>query len=144
MCPVFDADGRYIFFTSDRALHPEWDELSLSMVCHDTAMLFAVTLQKDDELPFFKPLVGLCDDDKDDEEAMQKDGDQSDAESHDQNDTDEGQTDTNNANKESCASDAIQPTRIDIDTINKRITFLCLVARMRILSLLKTTFVCDS
>ena len=120
-CPVFDADGRYIFFTSDRALHPEWDELSLSMVCHDTAMLFAVTLQKDDELPFFKPLVGLCDDDKDDEETIQKDRNQSDAESHDQNDTDAGQTDANSANKESSSSDAIQPTKIDIDTINKRI-----------------------
>lgn len=72
-CPVFSRDGSALFFLSNRTLDPEWDDMSLGMSCYDTTQPFAITLEKNTESPFVKPLIhDEADVDKKDENDQQK------------------------------------------------------------------------
>src|SRR5262249_38086775 len=50
--PVFSADGKYLFFTSDREFNPFFGLTEFNHVYRDMARVYFVTLAKETESPF--------------------------------------------------------------------------------------------
>lgn len=55
--PVFDRDGKYIFFLSSRMFMPHWDHLHFNMAFAGSMQPFVMTLKADEESPFMAPLL---------------------------------------------------------------------------------------
>ena len=50
--PVFSADGKYLFFVSDREFTPTYALNDFNHVYQDMSRIFLVTLARDTESPF--------------------------------------------------------------------------------------------
>ncbi len=55
--PVFDPDGKYLFFLSTRHFDPKRDALDMAMACSSGVQPFVFILQKNQESPFVFPLL---------------------------------------------------------------------------------------
>jgi tricorn protease len=55
--PVFDPDGKYLFFLSTRHFDPKRDALGMAMACSAGVQPFVFILQKNQESPFVLPLL---------------------------------------------------------------------------------------
>ncbi|PCJ58147.1 MAG: peptidase [Planctomycetota bacterium] len=68
--PVFDKEGKYIFFSSDRSFTPIYDSVQFDLSFQDSHRLYAVVLNKNDKSPFHlnpqSPSGGKDDDKKKD------------------------------------------------------------------------------
>ena len=51
--PVFDVDGKYLYFMSDRALRPVYSDLDWAFVYPNSTQIVAVTLTKDGKSPLY-------------------------------------------------------------------------------------------
>jgi len=68
--PVFDLNGKYIYFVSNRYFHPAGDAFDFKFNYYNTAGVYAVTLQKDEASPF----APRSDEEKDAEEKKDAPG----------------------------------------------------------------------
>ncbi len=55
--PVFDPDGKYLFFLSSRHFDPKRDAVGMAMACSSGVQPFVFILQKNQESPFVLPLI---------------------------------------------------------------------------------------
>lgn len=56
--PVFDPEGKYLFFLSSRCFDPQKDGLDMTMMCDAGTQPFVFILQEGQESPFALPLLG--------------------------------------------------------------------------------------
>ncbi len=97
--PVFDPDGKYLFFYSNRKFEPVYGDLDNTWIYPNTTNLFAATLRKD--LP--SPLAPRSDDEKVKEEK---------AKSESKSDKDE---------KKDEKKETVEATKIDFDGFERRV-----------------------
>ncbi|MCF8302993.1 MAG: PDZ domain-containing protein [Bacteroidales bacterium] len=95
--PVFDPDGKYLFFTSNRDFNPIYSQTEWNHVYRDMSKIYLVTLAKDTESPFAP----------ENDEVEIKD--------------DEEEENENGNDKEEKETEAMQ---VDIDGLQDRITVL--------------------
>jgi tricorn protease len=116
-CPVFDREGRFIFFLSNRTFQPEWDDLSLNMVCHDTTQPFAITLQKDARSPFVQPFFDDVAENKENDSNENKENDSNENKENDSNENKENDSNENKDKKDEQPKETI----IDLEGIDQRV-----------------------
>jgi tricorn protease len=113
--PVFDPDGKYLFFLSTRHFDPKRDALAMAMACSAGVQPFVFILQKNQESPFVLPLLhsdpDKSDEDKADEEKSAPSGPSV---------TGDAAKKTEE-NKEKEAEKAVKPVVIDFDRPETRI-----------------------
>jgi len=141
--PVFDAEGKYLFFTSSRQFDPLYGDLDETWIYPETTKLYAVTLKKDAE----SPLAPRSDEEevkeekkdekkdeetKDDAEGQEKPEPESVSDPNDPNDAEEakaeeGQAETADDKKEEKDKKddkEPKPVEIDFDGIEGRVVEL--------------------
>ncbi len=106
--PVFDPDGKYIYFLSSCVFHPQWEDMRFQLFFEKSVKMFALLLQKDLLSPFTKPLV---EDDKKEEEDEKKDKDKGE---------DKGEDTEKNSEKTSEKTPP-KPLVIDMEDIHHRV-----------------------
>jgi tricorn protease len=84
--PVFDVEGKYLFFLSNRAFNPLYGDMDRTFVYPLTTQIYAVTLTKDLD----SPLVPRSDEEKVDEDEKDEDTEDEDADKEEEDETDEG------------------------------------------------------
>jgi len=78
--PVFDPDGKYLYFFSSRSMNPIYSDIQPTWIYTNTTKIAAVTLRKDVESPLAprNDLEEVKKDDADKEKSGKKDGDKTD------------------------------------------------------------------
>jgi tricorn protease len=109
--PVFDGNGKYLYFISTRYFYPSIGQLDQRFNYYSTDGVFAVTLKADEESPF-KP---QSDEEKAAEEK--KDEKKDEKKSSDTKSSDQKKDEKKDEKKE----EAAKPIQIDLDGIGKRI-----------------------
>src|SRR5271170_6602825 len=109
--PVFDANGKYLYFTSTRYFYPSIGQLDQRYNYYSTDGVFAVTLKADEPSPF-KP---QSDEEKiaDSEKDKKKDDKKADAAKPGDQKSDE--------QKEEKKAEPVKPIQIDLDGIANRV-----------------------
>ena len=106
--PAWDPDGKYLYFSSSRAMNPVFGSRDFNVVEANNVKLYLTLLQADGENPFAH-LEGMppgAEDEKDKEKAKDKDkADKKDKDKKDDEDKDD---------------DALEPVKIDFDGIGNR------------------------
>lgn len=93
--PVFDPEGKYLYFVSSRELNPVYDELQFDLGFTNTSLICLVTLQKDLPSPLMRPIAAP-----------------------------EAKTAGDEKKKESGAPEKPEPVRIDFDGVQDRLVRL--------------------
>lgn len=141
--PVFDVEGKYLFFRSNRAFRPVYGDVDSTFIYPLTTQLYAVTLKEDLESPLAprsdeeeieKENAKEDDEAKDTEDAdEEEDKDEAEEEEHkadhgdQKNDNEEGQAnDESDRNKEDKkkGKEDVEPVEIDFEGIEKRVVEL--------------------
>src|SRR5258707_1475425 len=112
--PVFDHNGKYLYFISTRFFYPSIGQLDQRYNYYSTDGIFAVTLKADEESPF-KP---QSDEEKAAEEKKKDDADKKDDKKEDKKAGDEKKKDDK---KEEKKEEPVKPIQIDLDGISNRI-----------------------
>jgi len=114
--PVFDPEGKYLYFLSDRDLNAELGAFDFSYVYSSPTKVYALTLRKDLPSLFAPESDEVGSDKKKDEEP-------------DKSDTDSGKDDKEKGKSKDSAKDgkknekkAPEPVKIDLDGIENRIS----------------------
>ena len=114
--PVFDTEGKYLFFRSNRAFHPVYSDMDSTWIYPNSTRVYAVTLRKDLESPLAP---------RSDEEEVQKD-------QKDEKDKDEKERDktadpnaagekSKDSEKDEKAEKKVEPVKIDFDGFESRV-----------------------
>jgi len=138
--PAFDAEGKYLFFLSNRAFSPMYGDMDSTWIYPLSTRLYAVTLRKDAESPLAprsdeEEIKKEKDEEKKDEaqEEKSKDAD----EKKDPNETDEAtagdeekakdepdESEEKKDDKDKKDSDKVEPIRIDFEGLEGRVVEL--------------------
>ncbi|MFN7967154.1 MAG: S41 family peptidase [Acidobacteriota bacterium] len=120
--PQFSADGKYIWFLSEREFHPQFSTIEWNFATSRMTGLFALALRKDVAHPFppQSDEVKLDETGKDDgkDDAKKPEGDKT-AAVKGKADASKSKSDTDKAEKPDKAK--IEPTKIDFDGIAQRV-----------------------
>src|SRR5712672_1240165 len=112
--PVFDHNGKYLYFISTRFFYPSVGQLDQRYNYYSTDGIFAVTLKADEESPF-KP---QSDEEKAVDEKKKDDADKKDDKKEEKKAGDEKKKDEK---KEEKKEEPVKPIQIDLDGISNRI-----------------------
>jgi len=117
--PVFDDNGKYLYFISTRYFYPSVGQLDQRFNYYSTDGIFAVTLKADEASPF-KPQSDeeKAADEKKDEKKDDKKG--ADAKSGEKK-PDEQRDEKKDEKKEEKKPEAVKPIQIDLDGISSRV-----------------------
>lgn len=112
--PVFDHNGKYLYFISTRFFYPSIGQLDQRYNYYSTDGIFAVTLKADEESPF-KP--------QSDEEkaADEKKKDEADKKDEKKDDKKEDKKAGDEKKKDEKKEEPAKPIQVDLDGIDKRI-----------------------
>ncbi|HLG98394.1 MAG TPA: PDZ domain-containing protein [Bryobacteraceae bacterium] len=115
--PVFDQNGKYLYFLSDRFFYPSSGELDRRFNYYDTRGIFALVLKADEASPFAPQI----DDEKDASEAKKPDTDAK-SDTKDQPKA-EAKADESKSSDEKTAEKKpdVKPIAIDLDGLGARI-----------------------
>lgn len=114
--PVFDPEGKYIFFVSQRFYFPSIGQLDQRFNYYTTDGIFALTLQADEASPF----APQSDEEKAAADKDKKD-DKSKTDKKDEAKTADKDKDKEEGKKADKKEEAAKPVRIDLDGIENRI-----------------------
>src|SRR5882762_6732413 len=116
--PVFDHNGKYLYFISTRFFYPSIGQLDQRYNYYSTDGIFAVTLKADEESPF-KP---QSDEEKAADEKKKDDADKKDDKKEDKKAGDEKKKDDKkDEKKEEKKEEPVKPIQVDLDGIGNRI-----------------------
>ena len=116
--PVFDHNGKYLYFISTRFFYPSIGQLDQRYNYYSTDGIFAVTLKADEESPF-KP---QSDEEKAADEKKKDDADKKDEKKEDKKAGDEKKKDDKkDEKKEEKKEEPVKPIQVDLDGIGNRI-----------------------
>jgi len=122
--PAFDAEGKYLFFTSNRTFRPTHGDMDRTWIYGDSKRLYAVTLKRDTP----SPLAPRSDEEEFEEEDEAKDEEKADeaAENRDPNEAvdDAGENEDQDKDKEEDKKDDSEAVAIDFEGIEQRIVQL--------------------
>lgn len=110
--PVFDPEGKYLYFLSRRTLDPEFGNFELNFQFSATDRIYVATLRKD----LTSPVAPESDEEKGEEADKEKDKDK-----EKQKDKDEDEEGEKQAKKDAKPP---EPVRIDLDGIGTRLSVL--------------------
>lgn len=111
--PVFDAEGKYLFFRSNRAFSPVYSDMDSTWIYPNSTRLYAVTLKKDTP----SPLAPRSDEEEADPNKGEKEQGATDPNDNDGADDDE-------ADDEGEDAEETDPAEIDFDRIDERVVEL--------------------
>jgi len=124
--PVFDAEGDYLFFRSDRAFTPVYGDMDYTWIYPNSTEIYAATLRKD----VGSPIAPRSDEeyterkDKDEErpdkEEKEKDPDEQEKSDKDEK-ADDVEKDEKKSDKDDKDKDKAKPVKIDFDDFERRI-----------------------
>jgi tricorn protease len=117
--PVFDPEGKYLFFASERHFHPATGRFDFHFNYYHTTALFAVTLQADQPSPF--ALRSDDEESEEDEENADDKGDDKDGDKKDKKKGDKGKKKGDDEEEEKGDADEVEPTKIDLEGIEQRV-----------------------
>ena len=116
--PVFDHNGKYLYFISTRFFYPSIGQLDQRYNYYSTDGIFAVTLKADEESPF-KP---QSDEEKAADEKKKDDADKKDDKKEDKQASDAQKKDEKkDEKKEEKKEEPVKPIQVDLDGIGNRI-----------------------
>src|SRR5258708_5075636 len=116
--PVFDHNGKYLYFISTRFFYPSIGQLDQRYNYYSTDGIFAVTLKADEESPF-KP---QSDEEKAADEKKKDDADKKDDKKEDKKAGDEKEKDDKkDEKKDEKKEEPVKPIQVDLDGIGNRI-----------------------
>jgi len=123
--PVFDPDGKYIFFLSQRYFFPSTGQLDQRFSYYTTDGIFSLTLNSDAESPF-KPesdeeKAADKDKDKDKKDDKADSGKKDDAKSGKDKDSAKKEADKKDEKKDEKKEEAPKPVQVDLAGIEKRV-----------------------
>jgi tricorn protease len=132
--PVFDAEGKYLFFCSNRAFEPMYGDMDSTWIYPNSTRLYAVTLRKDLESPLAprsdEEEVKKEDAKKKDEKDKAKDADQEKNEGEDKKSDENKDADKSSEekktteNKDEKGKKSVEPVKIDLDGMESRVVEL--------------------
>jgi tricorn protease len=111
--PVFDPEGKYLFFYSNRTLRPVYGDMDDTWVYPNATDLYALTLEKDVE----SPLAPQSDEEEVKEEKEEEKGEKGKEEEKGQ----EEEKAAKKPEKEDEKKDKPKPVKIDLEGIEKRV-----------------------
>ena len=119
--PVFDPDGDYLYFLSNRTLQPSYGDVDNSWIYANTTNIVAVPLREDVKSPLAprNDEEGDEDADEDDEDDLDEDEEDDEDEDGDADDEDEHDTQDNGEGDE-----AVTPVEIELDHFENRLVVL--------------------
>ena len=104
--PVFSADGKFVFFVSDRDFRPLYGRTEWNHIYRDMSRIYLITLAKDTESPF-KPRSDEVEIAEEDEEGP-----------------DDEATESTEGEEESCEEEDEDGVKVDLEGIKDRIAVL--------------------
>jgi tricorn protease len=115
--PIFNSDGKFVFFTSDRDFNPIYSRTEWNHAYRDMTRIYLITLTKDIDSPFQPESDEVSlDTDVDDETDEKENGEDKDEDNTSDNDNDEKKKDRKKPD--------IPEVKVDIDGIKDRIAAL--------------------
>ena len=119
--PVFDDNGKYLYFISTRYFYPSVGQLDQRFNYYSTDGIFAVTLKADEASPF-KPQSDeeKAADEKKEKEEKKDDKKAADAKSGDKK-ADEQKDEKKEEKKDEKKPESVKPIQIDLDGISSRV-----------------------
>jgi tricorn protease len=119
--PVFDDNGKYLYFISTRYFYPSVGQLDQRFNYYSTDGIFAVTLKADEASPF-KPQSDeeKAADEKKEKDEKKDDKKAADAKSGDKK-ADEQKDEKKEEKKDEKKPEAVKPIQIDLDGISSRV-----------------------
>lgn len=115
--PVFDPDGKYLFFYSDRDFTPVYDRMS-TWIYPNSTEIYAATLRKDVN----SPLAPRSDEEQPEKDDNEEDKDNDKDDNSKQNS--EGDYEDNKDDKDEEEKDKPEPVEIDFDGFEQRVVKL--------------------
>ncbi|MBN1361048.1 MAG: PD40 domain-containing protein [Sedimentisphaerales bacterium] len=119
--PVFDAEGKYLFFSSNRSFDPIYGDMDSTWIYPNSTQLYVVTLKEDTPSPL-APRSDEEEGEDDNEDEGEKDKEVADP--NDPNEVDGTQAQEDEEDKEAKGKDKAEPVEIEFDGITDRIVEL--------------------
>ncbi len=119
IAPVFDPEGKYLYFLSHRVFNPVYDHMHFDLNFPKGMKPYLITLQKDVESPFIPKPRGFEEKDKEKEKEKEEDGDELN-EDDDPSEDGEG-TDATDIEEDEDEAEEEKLVRIDFEGIQDRI-----------------------
>lgn len=122
IAPVFEPNGKYIYFLSHRIFDPIYDNMQFDLGFPMGMKPYLITLQSDSISPFIPQPKVDEDDEKEDEEQEQTKESKNNAQDQEQSaDSVPGEEDEHEGNKDSGIKEEDQPIQIDLEGIQHRV-----------------------